>query len=166
MKKIFKKVISYMCTSIALLKVGTYVTRPKVNFLSRFSSNTHLGSNTHFNGMTIKGNGKVNIGDNFHSGQKCLLITSFHDFDSGDSIPYDSKKYIHKNVNIGSNVWIGDRVIILGGVCLGDGVIIQAGSVVVSDIPKFGIAGGSPAKVFKYRDAQHYEKLVNENKVI
>lgn len=36
-----------------------------------------------------------------------------------------------------------------GGVTIGEGAIIQAGSVVVSDIPKYAIAGGSPAKVFK-----------------
>jgi chloramphenicol O-acetyltransferase type B len=35
---------------------------------------------------------------------------------------------------------------------------------VVSDVPKYGIAGGNPAKVFKYRDKKHYEKLKKEKK--
>ena len=48
---------------------------------------------------------------------------------------------------------------VLGGVTLGEGCIIQAGSVVVSDIPDCAIAGGHPAKVFKYRDIRHYEEL-------
>ena len=42
--------------------------------------------------------------------------------------------------------------------------IIQAGAVVVKDIPKCGIAGGVPAKVFKYRDIAHYEELVSAKK--
>ena len=47
----------------------------------------------------------------------------------------------------------------LGGVHIGEGAIIQAGSVVVSDIPPYAIAGGHPAKVFKYRDIDHFEYL-------
>ena len=39
-----------------------------------------------------------------------------------------------------------------------------SGSVVVNNIPKYGIAGGHPAKVFKYRDKEHYEKLKNQGK--
>ena len=36
---------------------------------------------------------------------------------------------------------------------------MQAGSVVVSDIPKYAIAGGHPAKVFAERNIEHYKKL-------
>lgn len=100
----------------------------------------------------------MSIGDNFHSGEGCLIITQNHNYDNGNEIPYDST-YIYKNVSIEDNVWLGDRVIILGGVTLGEGCIIQAGSVVVKDIPPFSIAGGAPARVFKYRDIDHYNNL-------
>jgi acetyltransferase-like isoleucine patch superfamily enzyme len=63
-------------------------------------------------------------------------------------------------------VWLGSRVTILGGVTIGEGAIIQAGAVVVSDIPKYAIAGGNPAKVFKYRDIEHYERLKAENRFL
>jgi acetyltransferase-like isoleucine patch superfamily enzyme len=52
----------------------------------------------------------------------------------------------------------------LGGVSIGEGAIIQAGSVVVKNIPKYAIAGGHPATVFKYRDIDHYERLKAEGK--
>ena len=65
---------------------------------------------------------------------------------------------------IEDNVWLGNRVTILPGVTIGEGAIIQAGSTVVRDIEKYAIAGGHPAKVFKYRDIDHYEKLKNEGK--
>ena len=45
---------------------------------------------------------------------------------------------------------------------IGEGAIIQAGSVVVNDIDKFAIAGGHPAKVFASRDVEHYLKLKSE----
>ena len=53
---------------------------------------------------------------------------------------------------------------ILPGVKISEGSIIQAGSVVVNDIEKYAIAGGHPAKVFKYRDIEHYERLKSEKK--
>lgn len=132
----------------------------KVNFKSAVTSGTYLGDNIHFNGMDIQGTGTVTIGNNFHSGQGCLIITDTHNYNGGKKIPYD-ETYIRKNVVIGDNVWLGSRVIILGGVCIGEGAIIQAGSVVCKDIPRCAIAGGHPANVFKYRDVEHYETLKN-----
>lgn len=121
------------------------------------TSYTHLGNNDNFNGMQIYGKGKVTIGDNFHSGIMCQIITSFHDYE-GKKIPYD-ETFLDKDVVIGDNVWIGNNVIILGGVTIGEGAIIQAGSVVCKSVPPYAIAGGHPAIPFKYRDKEHYEEL-------
>lgn len=130
----------------------------KVNGFTSVTNNTHLGKNCNFNGMIMTGSGKVVIGDNFHSGTQCRVITSFHNYDTDDEIPYGSES-IHKSVVIEDNVWVGDRVLILGGVTLGEGCIIQAGSTVCKDVPKYAIAGGHPAVVFKYRDIEHYNEL-------
>lgn len=138
----------------AAKSVGTGL---KVNGPTGVTANTILGDNVNFNGMTISGKGRVEIGNNFHSGPECRIITSFHNYE-GKKIPYDST-YIHKDVIIEDNVWLGTRVIVLGGVTIHEGAIIQAGSTVVSDIPKGAIAGGHPAKVFKYRDLEHYDEL-------
>jgi len=62
-------------------------------------------------------------------------------------------------VVIEDNVWLGTNVTILGQVTIHEGAIIQAGSTVVTNIPKGGIAGGHPAKVFKYRDLKHYQNM-------
>lgn len=129
-----------------------------VNGKSSVHAKTFLGNNVNFNGMRIEGFGKVQIGDNFHSGPECLMISSYHNYNEGKAIPYDNT-YIHKEILIEDNVWLGSRVIILGGVTIGEGAIIQAGSVVVNNIPPMSIAGGSPAKVFKYRDLEHYNRL-------
>ena len=132
----------------------------KVNGPSYLNNNTYLGKNVNFNGFKIIGKGKVTIGNNFHSGAECFVITDNHNF-KGERIPYDST-YIVRDVIIEDNVWIGYGVIILGGVSIGEGAIIQAGSVVVNNIPKLGIAGGHPAKVFNYRDKFHYYNLKNK----
>lgn len=125
---------------------------------SYVTENTYLGERVCFNGMAISGRGKVKIGDYFHSGTGCQIITSFHNYDSDDAIPYGNG-YVHKDVTIGNCVWLGNNVIILGGVTIGEGAIIQAGSVVCKDISAYAIAGGHPAVQFKTRDKEHYKEL-------
>jgi len=145
-----------------ILKCRKWEEPLQVNENSIVSKNTYLGKNVNLNGMRIAGHGMVKIGDNFHSGPECLLITDTHNY-KGSKIPYD-ETYISKDIIIQNNVWLGSRVIVLGGVTIGDGAIIQAGSVVVKDIPSCAIAGGNPACAFKYRDREHYLKLVTEKK--
>lgn len=130
---------------------------------TKLTRNTYLGENANFNGLVIRGGGRVTIGDNFHSGADCLLISEIHNFDAGSAIPYDDT-YVHKDIVMGDNVWLGSRVIVLGGVTIGEGAIIQAGSCVVSDIPAYAIAGGHPAKPFGERNVEHYERLKSEGK--
>jgi len=48
-----------------------------------------------------------------------------------------------------NDVWIGMDVIVLGGVTIGNGSVIAAGSVVTKSIPENVLAGGVPAKVIK-----------------
>lgn len=157
------KISSFIRAYLIKKICGGYKGKIKVNGKTKVTTNTFLGNNVNFNGMDIQGRGKVVIGDNFHSGKQCMIITDVHNYDKGNSIPYDNT-YIVKNVEIEDNVWIGSRVIILGGVTIGEGAIIQAGSVVVKSIPAYAIAGGHPAKVFAYRDIDHYNKLKNQKK--
>ena len=147
---------------MALLRVGVYESRPLVNGYTRFNRHTTLGTNTNFNGMVIYGDGEVVIGDNFHSGMGCKIITQSHNYD-GESVPYD-ETYNTFRVSIENNVWLGMNVTIIGNVTIGEGAIIQVGSVVVSDIPKFAIAGGHPARVFSTRNADKYAALVREKR--
>jgi virginiamycin A acetyltransferase len=52
---------------------------------------------------------------------------------------------------IGNDVWIGYEALIMPGVKIGDGAVIAAKSVVVSDIPPYVVAGGNPARQIKQR---------------
>jgi len=72
----------------------------RVNHRSYVSSNTVLGRNVNFNGMRIIGGGEVVIGDNFHSGAECIMITEYHKYDSGNAIPYDLSETVRKDIII------------------------------------------------------------------
>ncbi len=150
-------------TALVKKQAKSYGNDLTVNFKSKVNPNTILKNNVNFNGLTIRGDGPVTIGNNFHSGPDILLLTRNHNYDKGTKIPYD-QTYIRNPIIIEDNVWIGARVIILSGVTVGEGAIVQAGSVVVKDVPPCTIVGGHPAKVFKYRDREHYYKLKSEKK--
>jgi acetyltransferase-like isoleucine patch superfamily enzyme len=162
-KKIIKATRRCFWTTMVKIKCKSYGGGLRVNRKSRVSSNTSLGKNVNFNGINITGNGEVYIGDNFHSGQNIIFFTEDHNYDEGNAIPYDDT-YVKKKIVIEDNVWLGTNVIVFGNVTIGEGAIIQAGSAVVSNIPPQAIAGGHPARVFKYRDKDHYEKLKMEKK--
>lgn len=125
-----------------------------------FHANIYLGDNCNFNGMQILGKGTVKIGSNFHSGVECMIVSENHNYE-GNKLPYD-ETFVKKEINIGDNVWFGNRVLVVGNVTIGEGAIIAAGSVVVKDVPDLAIVGGNPAKVIKYRDSEHYNRLKSE----
>lgn len=57
----------------------------------------------------------------------------------------------YKTTTIGNDVWIGERVMIKGGVKIGDGAVVGAGSIVTKDVPAYAIVAGIPAKIIRYR---------------
>lgn len=77
----------YFFVPFVLLKAKKCGKGLKVNGWTRINNNVFLGTNVNFNGLSIEGRGKVAIGDNFHSGTGCLLITQTHDYDDGEGIP-------------------------------------------------------------------------------
>lgn len=60
-------------------------------------------------------------------------------------------KYV---VRIGSDCWIGEGAFLVGGVTIGDGVVVLARAVVTKDVPPYAIVGGVPARIvgFRYDD--------------
>jgi serine O-acetyltransferase len=67
-----------------------------------------------------------------------------------------------KNINptIGSNVWIRAGAKVIGGINIGDNVVIGANAVVVKDVPPNCVVVGVPAYIIKRDGIRVYEKLV------
>lgn len=152
-----KKLLTYYWSkkiAIQAFKIGKNI---KVNGPSRVNKYTTLGDNVHFNGLRVLGEGELVIGNNFHSGIECLIITDSHNY-TGNRLPYDDRM-IEKPVVIGDNVWLGARVTIIGKVNVGEGAIVQAGSVIFKDVPPLAIVGVAPTKIISSRDSGHYYSL-------
>ena len=82
-----------------------------------------------------------------------VFITDFsHGYDRAD-VPYKYQGLSRiAPVTIKKGSWIGQNVVILPGVTIGENVIIGANSVVRKSLPDRCIAAGNPAKVKKLWD--------------
>ena len=90
----------------------------------------------------------THIGSNTMMGENCSIFTFSHlrSDDGKKFVPGFSKP---KPVYIGKDCWIGNNVIILPGVKIGNGVTVGAGSVVTKDVPDYCLVAGNPAVIKK-----------------
>jgi acetyltransferase-like isoleucine patch superfamily enzyme len=157
--------LRWASTAYARRKVARHGLGFTVNFPCMFTTNTEIGNYCHFNGMKVRGIGRLTIGNYFHSGDEILILTQNHNYRNPQCLPYDHVD-IPLDVTIGDYVWLGSRVTILPGVVLGDGCIVQAGAVVSGKFPPNAILGGNPAVVFRYRDADVVQRLVDQKQFL
>lgn len=66
-------------------------------------------------------------------------------------ISFQTGKSVRNGIFIGSDVWIGRDVSIKNGVSLGNGCVIGGKALVVKDCEPYGIYGGVPARLIRYR---------------
>lgn len=69
-----------------------------------------------------------------------------------------------KHTYIDHDVWIGSYVGIIGGVHIGIGAVIGAGSIVTKDVPPYAVVAGCPARIIRYRFDEEKRKRLLESK--
>ncbi|MBR6408227.1 MAG: acyltransferase [Clostridia bacterium] len=139
--------IRRLCARLMLARCGKKVNLEKGAVFSRKAT---LGDRSGI-GINAKIYGECHIGDDVMMGTDVTVITRNHRIDRTDIPMMDQGFEEEKPVYIGNDVWIGDRVVILPGVHIGDGSVLAAGAVVSRDIPDYSIAAGVPAKVIRSR---------------
>lgn len=133
-----------------LKKTGIYFNSNKIFIDSYFNcynpKNIYFGNNISLGHYTrIWAFNKVIFGDNIQSAIGLTIVSGSHDKENFAPLTQNMDIIIE-----GEN-WIGANVLILGGVKIGKGVVIGAGSVVNKDLPAFTICVGNPCKPISNR---------------
>jgi len=96
-------------------------------------------------------NSKVEVGESVLVGAYCYLGPGNHTGDGEDKPLISQPMEIKNGVTIGDHAWLGARVTVLDGVKIGRHAIIGAHSLVKDDVPDWGIAVGTPARIIGSR---------------
>ena len=120
----------------------------------RYDAEITIGNNVVLSeGTHISSINQMIIGDGLLTGRNVSIIDNNHGqaLSKADLVepPIKRKLYSKGPIVIGSNVWIGDRACVLGGVTIGDGAVIGANSVVTKDVPAYSVVAGNPARVIR-----------------
>ncbi|WP_125722339.1 acyltransferase [Flavobacterium ustbae] len=95
---------------------------------------------------------KIVIGDNVLIASKVYITDHSHGEITEKSLilaPAQRKLYSKGSVIIEDNVWLGEGVVVLPNVTIGENCIIGANAVVTKSIPKNCVAAGNPARVIR-----------------
>ncbi len=117
---------------------------------------TTIGTNSYANfNFTVLDCCPVTIGNNVFFGPNCSIMTPMHPLlpsernmrrrEGGEL--YDLE--YAKPITIEDDCWIAANVVVCGGVTIGRGCVIGAGSVVTRDIPAGSLAAGNPCRVIR-----------------
>ena len=91
------------------------------------------------------GHGRIDIGDDVLLAPEVFITAS--DYRRRPGVPMEVQPKDERDVRIGSDVWLGVRVVVVAGVTIGDGCVVGAGAVVTRSLPAGSVAAGVPARV-------------------
>lgn len=134
----FRTLYYYRIGPVASLLIGWW--RPKDRYFD-ISFTSDIEGGAYFAHPQSTGINANHIGKNFSARQ----LTTLGNKRDGDN---KNRPYIGDNVTLGTNVTI------IGGIHVGNNVVIGAGSVVVKDIPDNCVAVGNPCKPIKFLDSK------------
>lgn len=93
---------------------------------------------------------KITVGDHTVIAPGCFITDHNHGLAPDSRIDQQISKA--SPVQIGNDVWLGAKVVVVAGVKIGDGAVVGANSVVTRDVPPMAVVAGSPARLLRYRN--------------
>lgn len=95
---------------------------------------------------------KIIIGSNVLFASKVFISDHSHGEITSEALkftPLQRKLHSKGPVVIEDNVWLGEGVVVLSGVTIGENCIVGANTVVTKSIPKNSVVAGNPARIIK-----------------
>jgi serine acetyltransferase len=128
-----------------LIKEGAKLCPTNEKARISIGKNTTIGYHT-----MIFASCRVSIGDNCLIAPFCYVVDANHGIQK--NILINEQPLTARSIEIGDDVWLGVKSIVLGGVKIGDGAVVAAGALVNKDVEPYHIVGGIPAKVIGKRE--------------
>src|SRR4051812_44031670 len=128
----YRKIMNLEIGAKSMIFMGAWITSSG-NF--KMEQQSVINPNCH-----VDTRGGIYIGKNVSISAEVAIVTGDHDIQD----PYCKARF--RKVTIEDDVFIGFRATILGGVTIGRGSVIAAGSVVTKDVLPLTIVGGVPAR--------------------
>lgn len=117
-----------------------------------------IGSDVGLSAATVSAASSIVVGAGTMIGAGTVITDcDHHDLSAPPKRRRYSRNLDVRPVEIGENVFIGARCIVLKGVTIGSGAIIGAGSVVSRDIPANVVAAGNPCRVIREIPSLEYD---------
>ena len=121
----------------------------RVKLMAGFGGHITIGENVRiYENTIIDSHSRITIGDHTLIAPFVYITDYDHKIERGRK-PLLQRGYVRENVEIGRNVWIGTKAIILKGVTIGRNSVIGAGAVVTRSVPPGCLAAGVPAKIIR-----------------
>jgi len=120
-----------------------------------------IGDNVYVGpGTKIFASGQIEIEYGVVIGEDVQIMSSNHEYDSPQQkmLPFNNNNSYKKTV-LSRFCWIGNNSIVLPGVTVGKYCVIAAGSVITKSTQDYGVYGGNPARLLKYRENKNLEKI-------
>jgi virginiamycin A acetyltransferase len=111
-------------------------------------------------GCFLRGAGRIDIGPCCSIGPEVVMISENHAFERFTTFPLalyadavvTDEEFVASDIQIGADVWVGQRAIILAGASIPTGCVVGAGSVVTrGGYDPFTVLAGVPARPIRKR---------------
>jgi acetyltransferase-like isoleucine patch superfamily enzyme len=147
------------------LRIGAHCTMDGVHFAVGEHGRVTIGNFCYFTNAVLLCELELRIGDYVVIGWNATIAdTDFHPIDPAQRIadavacsPLGNNRrrpeIVRQPVIIEDDVWVGPNATVLKGVRIGSGAVIEAGSLVVHDVPALSRVAGNPARVVEVRPA-------------
>lgn len=107
-----------------------------------------IGSRCHI--WAGPGRGQIRIGNDVLFGPEVMVTAASYDYNHGS--PVTDQPMTERDIEIGDDVWLATRAVILPGARIGNGAVVAAGAVVKGEVPPFAIVAGAPARIVGQRE--------------
>ncbi len=108
--------------------------------------NLTLGDNVYIGPGCYFGGGDIVLEDEVNIGPYAVVAAGKHTMRDGS---YRFGPYEYGSIRIGRGAWICANAVIASGVSIGKGCLVAAGSLVMNDVPDYGVVCGVPAKLLR-----------------